>query len=385
MVSLTLTETESFLPKLKKKIKKEEEDLFNFGDVMITNFINKETIISEMENIFAIDSIVDDIKFIKPTFVNIEIVKEPEPEPELICSNEHNICPICKVACKIYDTFIICESCGMERIYDIHSHDQYSMTIEDNYNTANNSFMTFNIIGKDSYCYNRSYLKTCSDYSAYRNNSNKKDIIQRIDQYEGNKPPKNIVNTCARIFDQIKNAGYVYRGNGKWGVIGACLYYASIQHNLTRTPKEVAAMMGIDDKFLSSGDRILCALNEQKVIDIQINYRPIQDYINQYFPILGIPDKYKDFVIHIIARAERKHLHIRHESRLTTKIVGVIYLLTKRVPELKHIKKDTISIECNNISRSTFIKYYTLIMDNIKIMKKSFRKFHIPMESSWRD
>ena len=298
---------------------------------------------------------------------------------------DNNMCPLCNVACKIYDTFIICEQCGMERIHDIHSHDQYSMTIEDNYNTANNSFMTFNIIGKDSYCYNRSYLKTCADYSAYRNNSNRKDIIQRIDQYEGNKPPKNIVNTAARLFDQIKNAGYVYRGNGKWGVIGACLYYASIQHNLTRTPKEVAAIMGIDEKFLSQGDKTLQSLNELKVIDIQINYKPIMDYINQFFPSLGIPDKYKDFVIDTIARAERKHLHIRHESRMTTKIVGVIYLLTRRVPELKHIKKDQISIDCGNISRSTFIKYYTLICDNYKIMKKVFRKHKIHMESNWRD
>ena len=378
MVSLTLADTNPLqLFNLKnQKIKRDEpeEDLFNFGDIMLNN-----TIISEMEKMFDIE---DDIKFVKPTYiVNIETVKESEP----IVVIDNNLCPLCKVACKIYDTFIICEQCGMERIYDIHSHDQYSMTIEENYNTANNSFMTFNIIGKDSYCYNRSYLKTCANYTAYRNNSNRKDIIQRIDQFEGNKPPKNLVNTTARLFDQIKNAGYVYRGNGKWGVIGACLYYASIQHNLTRTPKEVAMIMGIDEKFLSQGDRTLQSLNELKVIDIQINYKPILDYINKFFPSLGIPDKYKDFVVHLITRAERKHLHIRHESRLTTKIVGAIFLLTKRVPELRHIKKDLISIECGNISKSTFIKYYTLICNNFKIMKKSFRKYGISMESNWRD
>lgn len=372
MVSLTLTETIQFSKLKVSKIKEEtqEEDLFNFDNMVINN-----KIITEIEKLIS-DNV--DFKFVKQT---IETVNEPEPVVDI----DHNMCPLCKVACKIYDTFIICEKCGMERVYDIHSHDQYSMTIEENYNTANNSFMTFNIIGKDSYCYNRSYLKTCSDYTAYRNNSNRKDIIQRIDQYEGNKPPKNIINSTIRIFDEIKNAGYVYRGNGKWGVIGACLYYASIQHNLTRTPKEVSLIMGIDEKFLSQGDRVLMSLNELKVIDIQINYRPIHDYISQYFPILGIPEKYRDFVIHIISRAERKHLHIRHESRLTTKIVGVIYLLTRRVPELRHIKKDLISIECGSISKSTFIKYYTLIMDNFKIMKKSFRKFKINIPREFKE
>lgn len=294
----------------------------------------------------------------------------------------HKLCPDCNVVCKIYDIFIICEQCGLEREWDMHSSNLYSMSIDQNYNTTNNSYMTFNIIGVNSYHYNRSFLKTCADYSAYRNNNNKKEIFNKIYQYEGNKPPHNIINAAAELFDQIKNKGYVYRGDGKLGVIGACLYYASIMNNLTRTPKEIALIMNIDDKFLSHGDRILQELNELGIITIPTDYKPLNDYLNQFFPALGIPDKYKEFVVAIIARAERKHLHIKNESRTTTKIIGVIYLLTQRVPELKHIKKDTISIECNRISKSTFIKYYTLISDNYKIMKKLFGKYKIPLPRS---
>lgn len=298
---------------------------------------------------------------------------------------DNKLCPICNVACKIYDIYIICEKCGMEREWDIHSSNLYSMTIDQNYNTSNNSFMTFSIIGVNSYHYNRSFLKTCADYSAYRNNNNKKEIINKIYQYEGNKPPHNIINATADLFDQIKNKGYVYRGDCKLGVIGACLYYASIMNNLTRTPKEICLIMNIEDKFLSAGDRILQELNELGIINIPTNHKPLHDYLNQFFPALEIPDKYKQFVIDIISRAERKHLHIRNESRITTKIVGCIYLLTQRIPELRHIKKDTVSLECNKISKSTFIKYYTLIMSNPRAICKVFRRHKIRQPSEWRD
>lgn len=347
-----------------------------FKNILISSVkIDHSNITSEMNNIM---DTFEDTHYMD-SFVKI---KKPLKEVKKV---DYNLCPLCQISCKISETMIICENCGMERIWDSHSHELYSISIDQNYNTTSNSFMTFSIVGMNSYCYNRSFLKTCADYSAYRNNTNKKDIINKIYQYEGNKPPHNIINATAELFDQIKNKGYVYRGDGKLGVIGACLYYMSIQHNLTRTPKEISLIMGIDEKFLSQGDRTLQELNELGVISIPTNYSPILDYLSIFLPSLGIPDKYKQFIIDTIARAERKHLHIRNESRLTTKIIGVIYLLTRRVPELKYIKKETISTECNNISKSTFIRYYTLICDNYHIMKKVFRRHKIPMPIEWKD
>lgn len=340
--------------------------------VLATNVsIDCQKIFSEMNNFDFVDT-----KFKE---LNIELDKE-----ETKVDNFNN-CPLCNLPCKVNDAYILCEKCGMERKYDCHANDLYSLSVESNYNTANNSFMTFNIIGTNSYYYNRSLLKTCADYTSYRANNNKKDIINKIYQFDGNKPPMNVINETADLFDQIKQAGRVYRGDGKLGVIGACLYYISIKNNLTRTPKEISSIMGIEERFLSQGDRILQELAELNVIEIPTNYKPLNDYLNMFMPILGIPDKYKQFVIDIIARAEKKHLHIGHECRLTTKVVGVLYILTLRVPELRYIKKDVISAECNNISKSTFIKYSSLICDNYHIMKKPFRKHLIPMPIAWKN
>ncbi len=350
-----------------------------------TNFDSKKIQINEITEINNKENnISNNTKQINDDTLVIDNIDNNENNNTNI-GKKYNICPECQIPCKINDIFLICEQCGWQREYDCHTHDNYSLSIESNYNTTNNSFMTFNIIGTNSYYYNRSLLKTCADYTSYRANSNKKDIINKIYQYEGNKPPLNVINETADLFDKIKQAGYVYRGDGKLGVIGACLYYISIKNNLTRSPKEVAKIMGIEERFLSQGDRILQELAELNVIEIPTNYKPLNDYLNTFLPCLYIPEKYKYFIIDIIERAERKHLHIGHECRLTTKIVGVIYILTLRVPELKHIKKDTISAECNNISKSTFIKYATLIFDNYKLMKKPFRKWKIPMPVEWRD
>jgi Zn finger protein HypA/HybF involved in hydrogenase expression len=362
------------------------EQVVNISDSTISAADVDEEI--TLESIFAmhttidVNTIISNMNSALDIFNNDDVFEKKKiKEVEKI---DYKQCPSCLIPCKIHETMLICESCGLERVWDCHSHNLYSMTINQDYNTSN-SFLTFNIVGANSYCYNRSFLKTCADYTKFRDNSNRKAIVNMIYQYPGNKPPMNVVNSCADIFDQIKNKGYVYRGDGKLGVIAACLYYASIMNNLTRTPKEIAQIIGIDEKFLSNGDRILQELNELGVITIPTNYKPLDDYLDMYFPILEIPEKYKAFIKALIARAEKKHLHINNESRLTTKIIGCIYLLTRRVKELNHIKKETISLECGNISKSTFIRYYTLIVDNYKIMKKPFRKFRIPMESSWRD
>lgn len=339
----------------------------------ITNIhINQETILKNIENIFS-DNILDK---------KIDLFATNQQKREVIEIN-YKLCPDCEIPGKILDTSIICENCGMEREWNIHHIDGYNASIEQNYNTSDNSFITFNVVGNNSYCYNKSLLKTCSNYVIYRNNTNKKEILNRIYQYEGNIPPKNVINSAIDLFEQIKNKGYVYRGDGKLGVIGACLYYACMINNLTRTPKEISSIMNIEEKFLSKGDKILQELNELGVISIPINHEPLDDYILKYFHLLGIDMKYKDFVVHIINRAEKKHLHIKNESRTTTKCVGVIYLLTCRLPELKHIKKETISKECS-ISKTTFIKYHNLIMENFPLMKKSFKKYRIPIPIEYK-
>lgn len=293
------------------------------------------------------------------------------------------ICPKCNVEGKIDDGSVHCVSCGLETIV-IDDTNKFSFTVDKDHNTSDNSFMSFNFIGKNSYCYQRSFLKTCANYSSFRKNNNRKDLYNYNYQYEGKKIPKNAIKLAIELFSKIKENNYVFRGNGKKGVLGACLFYACVMNHITKTPREIASVMEIEERFLSQGDRIVQELNEKGIISIPTILRPLNDYLDQYFPALSIPEQYKQFIIDLIERAEKKNIHILNDSRTTTKCIGAIFLLINRVKELKHITKDMIVKECS-ISKSTFIRYYNLLLINHKIIKPVFKKHKILMPSSWRE
>ena len=293
------------------------------------------------------------------------------------------LCPKCNVEGKFNDGSVHCVGCGIETII-IDDNNKFSFTVDKDHNTSNNSFMSFNFIGKNSYCYQRSFLKTCANYSSFRKNNNRKDLYNYNYQYEGKKIPKNAIKLAIELFSKIKENNYVFRGNGKKGVLGACLFYACVMNHITKTPREIASVMEIEERFLSQGDRIVQELNEKNIISIPTILRPLKDYLDQYFPALLIPEHYKQFIIDVIERAEKKHIHILNDSRTTTKCIGAIFLLINRVKDLKHITKDIIVKECS-ISKSTFIRYYNLLLINYKILKPVFKRHRIPMPISWKE
>ena len=295
---------------------------------------------------------------------------------------KYTMCPKCDIECSVNDGSICCSNCGLETSIIIDDN-KFSFATEKDHNVSSNSFMSFNFIGQNSYCYQRSFLKTCANYSKFRDNSNRKDLYNYNYQHEGKKIPKNAIKMAIELFSTIKEHNYVYRGNGKKGVLGACLFYACVMNHITKTPRDIAGIMEIEERFLSKGDREVQGLNEKGIISIPTILRPLNDYIDQYFPALDIPNKYKQFVFDIIERVEKKNIHIMNDSRPTTKCIGAIYLLVNRVKSLHNITKDKIVVECN-ISKSTFIRYYNLLLVNYKKIKPVFVKHRIPQPISWR-
>ena len=313
------------------------------------------------------------------TVVNLEVQMDLDSDKII----KYNICPKCNIEGTMNDGSVFCPECGLETLI-IDDNNKFSFSSEKDHNVSSNSYISFNFIGPNSYGYQRSFLKTCANYSSFRRNNNRKDMYNYNYQYEGKKIPKNAIKLAIELFSKIKEKNYVFRGNGKKGVLGACLFYACVMNNITKTPREIASVMEIEDRFLSHGDRVVQELNEKGVISIPTTLRPLNDYLDQFFPALNIPDKYKTFVIDVIERAEKKNIHIMNDSRTTTKCIGAIFLITNRVKELRHITKDIIVKECN-ISKSTFIRYYNLLLENYKMLKPIFKKHRIPMPTEWRN
>jgi transcription initiation factor TFIIIB Brf1 subunit/transcription initiation factor TFIIB len=381
---------------VKSDIIKQTEGIFGkvLNNTNVNNNANEilldNTLFIEQEQL-NISQIVSNMKYLTEDFynennasnlMNNKFVKMEKKiiDPILV---DYKMCTNCNQQGVINETGLLCKNCGFEKPIFIESNDIFSETIINNYNTSSNSYINFTIIGANSYSYNRSFLKTCSDYSIYRNNNNKKEIFNRIYQFGENHPPTNVINATVELFDIIKKKDYLYRGSIKWGVISACLYYMSIEHNVAKTPKEIVKVMQITDKDFGVGEKILLELKELGIIDIKTDYSPINDYLNQFFPRLEIDSKYKKFIINIITRMQKKNCHVGNESRLSTKIIGCIYLLTVHVPELRHITKESISEECNNITKSTYMRYYDLIIKNHRLVKKCFKYNMIPQPKAW--
>jgi transcription initiation factor TFIIIB Brf1 subunit/transcription initiation factor TFIIB len=240
------------------------------------------------------------------------------------------------------------------------------------------------MIGKGSYGYNRSLLKSCADYSRYRKMTTLREMHNWNSQSTSNQLPKNVINEANNMFALIKDHGYVFRKDVKKGVQGACLYYTCHQNGISKTPFEIAKIVGIAEKFLSSGDRILSDLNERGIIQIP-KIDSIPSYINRYFELLNIPVKYKQFVLDIIEQADNDKLHVLYDSKNNTKCIGAIYMLIERVIKLrKTISKELIEKECG-ISKTTFIKYYVMLCKYYRRFVFIFIKHKIPMKSQWNE
>lgn len=299
-----------------------------------------------------------------------------------IKNNNFTKCPICNIECSIDNTIMFCTKCGYEKEFNT-DNNKYCYSYLNNHNTTENSFASFKFVGKGSYIYNKSYFKTCSDYPKYSYNNIYKELRNLVYKYEGNKIPKNVIKMTATMYDNLRKKNFVFRGDSKKGIIVACLYYSCKIHNIAKTPKYLCNLTNTPDKYLSQGEKILHDFVERKILDLPEFGDPKKDYIIQYFELLNIPNKYIPFVISLIYRAEKKNIHIIKDSRDTTKCAGAIYMLCSRVPELKKITKEDIEDNCN-VSKTTFIRYYKLLYQNYKKIKKTFKIYKIPMPNEWR-
>jgi transcription initiation factor TFIIIB Brf1 subunit/transcription initiation factor TFIIB len=298
---------------------------------------------------------------------------------------KNNSCYICGGILCISSNILICQSCGVETQNSSNvTEEEYSISAITDCNVNSNGFMSMRVIGPGSYGYHRALLKTCANYSKYRKINTLKDMNNWNNNSKKHHIPKNVIQEANDMFAKIKERGYVFRKDGKKGVLSACLYYACYNNGISKTPSEIAQFSCIEEKFHSQGDRILHDLNERGIIEIPIKVNPIIDYIDRYIELLDIDKKYKQFIIDLIDRAEKKHIHILHDSKSNTKAVGAIYILVERVPELKkRISKDLIEKECS-ISKTTFIRYYIILMQYYKKLKKVFKRHQIPMPIEWK-
>jgi hypothetical protein len=297
-----------------------------------------------------------------------------------VVRKKNDICITCNVELIIEKYSYVCGLCGYESKKDTYS-DMTSVSANCNVNIE--GFVPIRFVGKESRGNQKCLYITSADYSKYRKSNTMKDMKNLNNISEKYHIPKNVIKEACEMFDQIKQKGYVFRKDGKRGVLSACLYYACYNNGISKTPTEIAQFSEIEEKFQSQGDRILHDLNEKGIISIPTKINPIYDYINRYFEILNIDSKYKAFVIDLIKRADEKNIHLLHDNKTNTKAIGSIYILIDRTEYKNKITKEKIEKECG-ISKTTFIRYCDIIYNYYKLFKRIFKKHKISMPIEWK-
>lgn len=305
--------------------------------------------------------------------------REEEPAKE---EDDYTMCPKCNVRCGEDDYELVCPNCGLTRRWDSDISDLYCKSIELNYNTWENQFNLFSIVGKDV-----RGLRTClklfnSSYDAYRDQEWRSQLEQKLKSYTGLPIPDSVVITTLQYFKAIKEAEIIYRGRGAWYIMGACMVNAFIANQIPRKREDICEIVGIDKTNLSYGENQIIKLNNHGIIDIPVNKLSYETYLLSYMQKLEIDERFLDFLINIINLAEIRFVHIRSETWAITKCVGVIYFLCQCTDLRNYITKETISKKCQ-ISQSTFMRYYNLLVENVHLFRKLFRDHNIPYKREW--
>jgi transcription initiation factor TFIIIB Brf1 subunit/transcription initiation factor TFIIB len=332
------------------------------SDLSLNNnlFNNEETEYGDAEYTFALfkDNEFDDL--------DDDIPDEDE---------DWKTCPDCKIRMQPMKNSYKCVQCGRDKTI-LEQNGEFSSSIIENYNTNANCSLSIKIVGKDSYKYHKALLRTSNDYGKTQANNTNKQLSRFNSQSKGGKLPIIILKEAAELYGEIQKCKIVRRGNGRKGALGACIYFVCNMHNITKKPKEIASFLGIEESYLSKGDKLLRKLHSKNKIDIPVHHNPKDAYILQYFESLGLDNKYKPFISELIDRASQVDMMGENNSRISTKCAGAIYALN--IQESLKISKTDIVRYCK-ISKSTFLFYYEFLLQNRRLLKEVFDKHGISM------
>ncbi len=302
-------------------------------------------------------------------------------EEEKPAQRDYRYCETCNVLCIETGCELVCPGCGEERPWH-YDFDFYSKNVEQNHNTSSNQFMNLIITGKNVRGI-RNCLKMCgTDYYRQGELAIREALEKKIADQEMDIPVE-IIDKTLETYSMIKRTDIVFRSQGKWYIIGACMNYAFLEAGIPKNRKEICSLIGISEKKLSAGENQLEKLNEMEVIHLPFKPASQREFINKYLEKLGIPNSFDNFITDLIDCAERQYLHIKNESRPFSRCIGSIYMLCQCKKEFANITKEVISAKCQ-ISKTTFIRYYKLLEENILLLAAVFIAHDIPMKESWR-
>lgn len=319
--------------------------------------------------------ILDDTEFDKILEDNNRPVVRDEKKVSILCKDCNS-----KLIEDPIKRIKVCDKCGIVEKFTATKLSNNDFM--NNYNSLDSSAWLVKVYGKNSYKNNRHLCASNLDYRKMQKYNTRKQLEIINNNSKNCKFSKAILNETAELFYKIQRnetKKIVRRGNGRKGLLGACLDSVLSKNKIARKPREIAKYIGVVEAYISKADKLLHMLHNAGEIELVLEKDEISSFINQYFMILKLDKKYLEFCKSIVKISEEStELKGDNNSRISTKAAGIIYILSTQVS--LGINHNDISKKCN-ISYPTFVRFAKYIernKDNEQI-KQVFKDHNIPL------
>lgn len=206
-----------------------------------------------------------------------------------------------------------------------------------------------------------------------------KELKQKSFDSTKHKIPMDIIEDAVDQFLMISEHK-THRGPVQRALKAKLIQYKLIEKDLIKTSKVIAQIFGITDKQLSAADTLIREYVALGIIQIdRLNVDKTNIFVRNYIKHFNIDGKYADFIIEIINEADKKNVHLINGFKPSTKATGAFVLFLASFPELEIKKSDVIKE--SDLTPSTVNRYHNLLMDNIHLLERVYKRWDIKSPS----
>ena len=156
-----------------------------------------------------------------------------------------------------------------------------------------------------------------------------------------------------------KNVGkyIITRGINRMSIVAACLFYACIRKNMTRTSKEIASLFDISSVEMNRGCKSFLKLLKIRKFNMNMGTSKPHHFVKTHCHQLEIPTKYIDKTFKIVKNIEKLNIVSVHTP---FSVAAACILLMADMYNLRSITKKKVSLNFD-ISEVTITKTYKKI------------------------
>lgn len=278
----------------------------------------------------------------------------------------HNYCPECNIPMKRALHNYKCTECGRTQICD-------------SFEVAPKENITGGCIRATTGANKGRYYNTGESSKTQRKLADL--LLNAQEQYTRDRFGKDVLIAAANqlnalkkiIIDGKKN---IFRSTMRGEILGALIYFEGIRAHNVRFRSSICNFInfiGFNISGFARGEDKLRELNAMGLINIPAFDESINNYVERYLENLQLSNDYAQFVVDIVELSEKQKISM--SRKIPSKVVGVIYLLV--ICYDLNIKIEELEKSTDNTKKSTFVKFYNDIYENLHAFEEVFKRHNI--------